>query len=437
MAVSGEGVAGREPPRRRALILAAEYPPVGGGGVIRIAKLVKYLPEFGWDLTVICSDEPSPPMTDPDLLADVEGKGTVVKVRGPLRAVGAAAGPVKRAAGQGGRGRAVVRLLKSAVNTLAFPDRWIGWAWKASRLAATDYGNPDVVIATGPPFSAWVAARWIAHRLGVPYVLDVRDDWAGNPRFSTRAPLRDRLVRRVERRLMAGAALVAVISEASKAAHLRRHPGFGPRLAIIPNGFDPEDFEGVPQGSLERDPDELDFLFAGSIHGFDARPALEAFGTWVRGVKSGPRPVLTILGEVLPDQAAAAEAAIPAANLRLESSVPHRAAIERMQQADVLVLLLREVEVPEMLTGKLFEYVAARRPILAISGPCAATELITRLGVGGAVDPKGNADDTLTRVVSLARDPAFRGAPEGEIALFDRRAQAALLSDRLEAMLSP
>ena len=68
-------------PSKRVLVVSYNFPPVGGAGVQRVTKFVKYLPEFGWDATVLTTENPSVPVYDESLLADIPPQTVVVKAR--------------------------------------------------------------------------------------------------------------------------------------------------------------------------------------------------------------------------------------------------------------------------------------------------------------------------------------------------------------------
>src|SRR4029079_7359776 len=83
-------------PSRRVLICAAEFPPLGGGGVLRVAKLAKYLPELGWSVTVACSDEPLAEAVDQSLVADMPESVRIIRIQPPLGRLAARATAVAK-----------------------------------------------------------------------------------------------------------------------------------------------------------------------------------------------------------------------------------------------------------------------------------------------------------------------------------------------------
>lgn len=417
-----------QPPARRLLLVAAEFPPRGGGGVIRVTKLVKYLTRLGWQITVVCSDEPIGATEDPTLLDEVPGSVRVIRLRGPLRSAGSVArGAVERAQTRRGGGR-LWDLARSASRAFAVPDRWIGWSLRVGRLTAAEIGEPDVIVSSGPPHSAHLAARTLARRFGVPFVVDLRDDWAGNPLFASRAPWRDPIDRRLERRTLRRTAGIVVVSGSARDMYARRYAQIARRIHVIPNGFDPED---MPPGIGEHAPpargEPVRFLHAGSLRyrQRDPGPFFEAFG---RVARTDPTLVLHLLGSVSPSNVDRARAAIPRQNLSIDGFVSHDEALRRMAEADVLVVISSLAEAGAgTMTGKIFECLALMRPILLISPPGPAADLLELAGNGIVADPGDERAlrEGIRAAADLARVRGWTGAPAEVLALYDRSAQAA------------
>jgi hypothetical protein len=109
-------------------------------------------------------------------------------------------------------------------------------------------------------------------------------------------------------------------------------------------------------------------------------------------------------------------------------TVPHREAVRAMRAADVLlVVTLSQVHdsAPNM-TGKIFECLAARRPILLIGPPSAARTLLESTQAGAWADPEvpGSVESGLNRALAMASDPSYRGVESVAIEPYDRRRQA-------------
>ena len=233
----------RYPTGRRALICAAEFPPLGGGGVLRVAKLARYLPTFGWQLTVVCSDEPLGEAVDATLLEDIPATVRIVRIRPPFGRIAA-----QVTAGTKTRLKRRSRLFGLLIATrsafraaVAIPDRWLPWAATLARRSADDLGRPDVIVTSGPPHSVHLAGAVLAGRLRVPLVMDLRDEWSLRPLMRSRLPWRRIIDQRAEQWCLHRAAQLVVVSDASARRYAARYSWLAGRISVIPNGFDPAD----------------------------------------------------------------------------------------------------------------------------------------------------------------------------------------------------
>jgi glycosyltransferase involved in cell wall biosynthesis len=328
---------------------------------------------------------------------------------------------------------------RSIARAFAVPDRWLGWSLKVGRMSAADIGQPQVILSSGPPHSAHLAALSQARRLRVPFVVDIRDDWAGNPLFATSAPWRDPIEHRLERRTLRRAGAVVLVSEASRSLYADRYPAIADRLHVIQNGFDPEDLPS-DQGARRQADEEGPVLFMhpGSLR-YERRRGDVLFDAF--GVVAGENPtfVLHLLGSVSPSNVARAQESIPAPNLSLDGFVPHEEALRRMAGADVLVVISSVSEAGAgSMTGKIFECLAVKRPILLVSPPGPAADLVKSSGAGVVADPRDPValQMAIREAARLARWPEFQGADPEVMARFDRRVHAERWSAILVALLN-
>jgi len=409
---------------RSLLFVAVSFPPWGGGGTLRATKLVKYLARLGWDLTVVCSDEAALDTVDTALLQDIPSSVRVLRVRGPFRA----AGRVGKSAADGASRRSWLRPLarfgKAAARSVLIPDRWLGWARRVGGLDLEALGRVEAVVSSGPPHSAHLAGDRLAARLGVPHVVDLRDDWADNPVNDNQAPWHRRVQALVERRIVSRAARIVVVSDAAREVFARRHPALAERVVVIPNGYDPEDLPEAPRRQRASG-SPIVFLHAGTLrHRRVSAPFFTAFGAVAR---RAPHLHLELLGQISADHEREARDLIQASNLSIRSFVPHAAALDAMAAADVLVVITSQAEAgPATYTGKIFEYLALGRPILLIAPEGPAASLVRESNAGLVADPTDvdGIEAAITEVATLAMDPSFRGAPQEILLRFDRSALA-------------
>jgi glycosyltransferase involved in cell wall biosynthesis len=325
--------------------------------------------------------------------------------------------------------RMVRRILRAARDVISVPDPFIWWALRAGGAGREFLGDPLTVIASGPPHSSLMAGALVARRTGRPLILDFRDEWSLNPYYRKRWPLRLLVERSMEAWCVHRAGALVFVSDVSARRYRKRYPEVANRVRVIPNGYDPADLSGLPVRRSRRPDDPVVICHAGSLHGRrDPEPFLEALRRVLARREAGlPRVELLLLGVIGDRQAAAARRAIPPTSLRIEAFVPHAEAISRAAASDVLLVITNSEEAgPAALTGKVFEYLALRRPILAITPAGPAAELIRAAAAGVSADPRDLAaiERSIEAALALAEEPEFKGAGADYLAQFDRRRQA-------------
>lgn len=428
---------------RNLLLIAYEFPPSAGGGVQRLTKFARYLPESGWLPTVLCAEPAWGRPTDPSLLSQVEG---IDVVRLPARNVSAniarVLAPIKRIRRGGSSTGAAPQVASAAlVNADATASRraplstrlmrryWIDPAepWSravpaaAARLHAEHHF--EAVLASGPPPSALMAAARCAEELGIPLLADFRDAWADNPNF--RRPERPAL----DRRLLAGEREVLRVASAAIAVSqpiAEEVVEYGAReVLVVPNGFDSSE---LPRHAPTDGP--LKIAFMGRFYGTtDPTAFLDGLAL---AVKEGPECV-DVRVDVVGPPSSAVEHAV--ADRGLQSHVafhgfrPHAEALAMVASADVGLVVLAEDEASAAIyTGKLFEYLGVGIPVLLV-GPSegVAARLIDESHGGRVVgsDPAAIAGALAELAARKVAGQPLARVDEAVLTRFERRSQAA------------
>jgi glycosyltransferase involved in cell wall biosynthesis len=423
----------------RVMVVTYYFPPVGGVGVQRTLKNVTYLPRWGWDPVVVAPRDPAYPLRDPSLLtaippgidvhrslslepSRVQLIGSRVLRRGRGKAVGAPGDGSASGAGAGiassSRAGFANRALRSGVSAwsrfwgaVLFPDEAIAWVPFGVRSGRRVHraAPVDVLFSSAPPFSIHIAAGRLKRATGLPWVADFRDPWVGNP-FA--APVSDRRANResaTERWIVERADRVVVASEEMRARFVERYPELAGRFVYIPNGYDRKDAAGIVP--IAGPADRFTILFAGSLY----RPGeLDAFlgGT---ELLLGRRPELrSRLRVQFVGRANAGNRAIAAAYsapdrigdvVSFEDFVPRPEALARIAGADALLQLMTAAPGTSMFVGgKLMEYLAFDRPILAVMPPGEGRSLVEAL-------PAGYASDVDPAAVAAALERLIEDSP--------------------------
>lgn len=422
--------------RPHVLLIAGEFPPVGGGGVIRVVKLVKYLAPLGWQVTVLCSEEPPGAHWDETLLEEVPAGVRVIRVAHPLgRLSYGLKSSAKARLHRRSRPFRILKAIKSAVQSpIAIPDGWAPWAVRVAIAPPRGLGHPDVILTSGPPHTVHILGRWMARRTHAPMVMDMRDEWTLRPSRRSGLPWRRWLEYRLEAGSISDAYRVVSVSSASAGRYAHRYPTQASKFIDIPNGFDPADLRALPStDGREHRGDELTIGYAGSFQiGIDVKPLFAALGAVVEESLAAGRPVrVALVGPILAEHLDVARASIPEHRLTIRPFVPHREALAAMQGWDILVIVANDGQAS--LAGKTYECLALRKPILLVAPEGPATELIRATDTGEIADPGDAAGirDATRRLIALADRRPFHGAPDAVLDRYDRSRQA----DRWSALL--
>jgi len=358
--------------------------------------LVKYLPSEGWQTTVLT---PGHPGRSHDIanIVETDDADMAVTIKRSLGLDSGAALKDLVAGGTTAPGsglRLKARLIDTFKGMVAFPDTNRGWISIATESARKTLAEQsfDLVLTTSPPPSAHVAGRRIKAAAGLPWVADLRDLWSDD-RFSTAPGWRRRIDRRHEQRTLGKADALVTVSE-PLAEELRiLHPDV-PTHTVL-NGFDPD-----LVNSGEPLPDVFTITHTGTYHQGRRDPALlfEAAGNLIRrGLLPRDRFRIRLFVKhepwllLMADRHGVAD---------IVEAVPwgfFEDAIRAQRRSHVLLLLHwggpREAGV---VTAKVFEYLAARRPILVLGGgPGALCDLLDDTGGGLQITSVDRLEDQL------------------------------------------
>ncbi len=381
---------------RRVLILSYYFAPTPSAGAVRMGGLVKYLPSEGWHTTVLTPGHPGRPPATPDIV-ETGDADMAVSIKSALGLDSGAAlkdlvGGGATAPGSGLRLKA--RVIDTLKGLVAFPDTnrgWISIATAAAREVIAEQAF-DLVLTTSPPPSAHVAGRRIKVAGGLPWIADLRDLWSDD-RYSTAPGWRRTIDRRLEQRTLGKADALVTVSEPLAEELRRLHPGVPTHTVLY--GFDPD---LVNPG--EPLPDVFTITHTGTYHQGRRDPSLlfEAAGNLIRqGRLPRGRFRIRLFVKHEPWLLAMAERYGVADLLDLVPWGSFEDAIRAQRRSHVLLLLHwggpREAGV---VTAKVFEYLAARRPILVLGGgPGALHDLLDDTGGGLQITSVDRLEDQL------------------------------------------
>lgn len=387
---------------KRVLIVSYFFPPSQAIGALRVSKFAKYLADYGWEARVLTAA--------PELLSFTQSlnveipEAQIVRVRywDPLTKMErqVVQERYQRSATAGATtapGRRKLLSLRSLIrplwrlfpiNQVRFPDRSMPWYLPALRSGreVLRAWQPDALFSSAGPPGSHIIASLLSRHSGLPWVADYRDLWSHNhsvvyPRWI------DSLERTIERKIVAPASALVTVSN-PLADYLR--DAHQKPVEVIMNGFDERDFEhAVPlttpftityTGSANPPVSDPSALFA-------ATAQLHHDNTICPGAF-----LIRFYGNISPKVQAIAEQHGISDYVRVNGAVPHQESVRHQMESSVLLLLTWSGEQRQggVLTGKVFEYLGAGRPILAVGAQDASVSALlnrTRAGLwSNAVD---------------------------------------------------
>jgi glycosyltransferase involved in cell wall biosynthesis len=410
----------------KVLLVTLYFPPAGGGGVQRPLKLATHLPAYGIETHVLAPDDSKWVHRDDELVAPTQAWVHRAHYLGPSG---------KRPADELHGTEGLERLATQARlfgRRLLVPDENVSWNLTAIP-AATRIVNEeeiDIVITTSPPNSIHLIGASVKRLTGARWVADLRDSIVAHPHRRTES-----LAVRVKESTSAGVARLvarsadAIVTAAEAIADEARSLEPRGTVTTIPNGCDFDDFAGLEY----RRGDRFTITHAGSFFGKRSpRPFLQALAD------SNLDVVARFVGDFRPADRDWAEGLGLGDRLELHPYTSHRRALELQRSSDALLLLIPDADGRGrgVLSGKVFEYLAAERPILAVVPPDgAAAGLIREVGNGVVAAPEDvpAIRDALRGLVERWQAGSLNGSPLAEDVRerFDRRSRVREYADLL------
>jgi glycosyltransferase involved in cell wall biosynthesis len=424
------------------LCIAYLFPPRAGVGVQRITKFVRYLPEFGWTPIVLTPKKPAGSFPiDEGYLKEIPDSVKVYTAPSiePYHIYRALGGTKRqdsadfRGVLEGGKKLGTMGKAYTAFQAACLiPDPKIGWFGPAVRKARKIVRENEIaaIFSTSPEATDHVIARAVARETGKPWVMDFRDPWTTSLYAIKRPPRARKMEDTLELSCLREASAVTVVQERYRDEYLEKYPVLKPesgKFRVLANGFDPRDFEGIKP----RPFDQWCVVYTGSIsYPRDPEPFFKAWKI-ARDKSEEFRygAGCLFMGEFDSRFHALAPSYIMN-GLGVESFRPREEVYSAQIGAGALLLISEGY-----VTGKVYEYLASRRPILALTDGADLKELVGKSGAGLCVSP-GDIDEIARTLLDLFQSRSRPFTPDTSyIARFDRKHITGELADLLNDLI--
>ena len=378
---------------KKVLIITYYFPPSGGPGVQRVLKFVKYLPEFGWEPVVLTVQDGDYPARDESLLREIPPslkvfRTPILEPYGLYRSITGkkpgTAVDVNNIPKKGERKTFAEGIAEFIRATFFIPDARIGWLFTAVKEAKRiiEAEHVDTIYSSSPPYTCAVIARNVHRATGIPWVAGFRDPWTGFLSTPNRWFLPKMLDAYLERSCFEEATRVEVAWRGILLDLHKKYPNVPlDKVVLLPNGFDSADF---PTTAFHRN-DKFTVTYTGSMYGVrNPRTFLQAVSNLIAVGKIDSKKIrLNFIGRFGGEILDMFHEPSVAECIELFPYLPHSESIAHLMTSDALLLIVDEYAGgEEIVPGKVFEYIGARRPIIGIAHEGAIAELLRSTGTG-------------------------------------------------------
>jgi glycosyltransferase involved in cell wall biosynthesis len=398
---------------RTVLLITYHFPPSAASGAFRMLGLARHLPRFGWRSVVVAP--PRLPLEPVDLkLAEQLPEDTVVcSVPYP----------------EGRLARLQRRFAAQAI--------WLPPALKACTRAVERY-RPEAVLTSGPPHWAHLLGWALKRRHGLPWLADFRDPWITNNESLAGRPLRHRWQAFWERRVFRRADTIIANAPRAGEALQSAFPEYARKIHIVTNGFDADSF---PQNSAPPSSTPVRIVHAGELYlGRDPRPLLDALAKldWSPGAAGWCLCFLGRRDDGGYDLVSEIRKRALEGHVELSGQVSYEQSLRDMAHASILLLL----DTPGRRNGvpaKLYEYLGAGRPILALAESDSDTAWVLReSGMPHRIAPPGDRAKIAEALVGLIQGIRGQNSPGPDherLAQFTREHMAERFAELLNEVI--
>ena len=356
---------------KKVLVVAYTLPPIGGAGVQRPTKFIKYLRRHGWEPVGLTVKNPSVPVYDDSLVNEIPEDVIIYKAKTfePSYA--------SKVTGSGDSSKGgFMAKVKSAIKSMAYlvliPDAQVLW-WPGLIFSMTKIilkERPSCVFVTAPPFSSLVIVTFMSKLLSVPVVVDFRDEWGflrANLENSKKTTLLKKIDLYLERYVVTRSAAFVGVTRRYVESILERHSMVDSEKGrVINNGFDEEDFNINVE---KRESSKISIVYTGTV--WKATSLENTIGALKILFNKSPQLrdhiCVKIIGRIVDSEKDYFSDDDVKDNIEILGYKSHDDVIKEIKCADVLLLTLSRLSASDRIVpGKLYEYMATGNHILAL-----------------------------------------------------------------------
>jgi glycosyltransferase involved in cell wall biosynthesis len=437
----------------KVLFISYYFPPAGGGSIVRSYSFVKYLPAMGISPYVLTVDEKYYPSFNKDetLLPALDSASVKIFRIASFGPKGTVFDSFQaRVYGVDDSSRHFQKYWKPVLRGLyrffMIPDEQILWMPHAIHIGRQliKHHHIDAIFATTPPHSAGIIAAALSRLTHVPFILDVRDDWIGNPLFDNGLWHKRFLSRFLEKWVVKTAAQVITVTDESSALFQQKYAGQpAEKFQVIPNGFDAQDYLEMSASHPNPRKNKLCIIYTG---GLPVKRSPKALFQALQELSAEPPHAdlfeVNFYGNTYQEFIDMARQMGLGNLVKFHNFVSRKESLQQLALSDSSLMIIPEEEGSQTaIPGKIYEYLGARKFVLALCPPQSApARLVQDLNLG-IVAPPGDVSaikSALREMVSrFTNDSLVIDLPSNTIQKFERFSQTQRLAEILNQVSTP
>ena len=353
---------------KKVLFISFYWPPSGKASMHWPLKMIKYLPEYGWQPSVLVSHEDSFTAKDESLLSEISSEVKVIKTNfwDPFILYKKFLGKDKNESliaseAMSKENKSITHRFALWVRlNLFIPDARVGWYLPAVKEAGKylEQNKVDAIVSNGPPHIAHLIGKKLSKKFNIPLVSVFIDPWVDISYYTgqKRNKLTFAIDSKLEKSVMKHSTQVVVVTNTLKDYFVKKYPFIKNKTNVLHWGYNEDDFSKI----IKTNSEEKIILHAGNI--FDFQNVPEFWKTIKRQIKNGNNLKLKFVGTVGPAIKRAIDKAGLAEYTEYKGFLKYEEVLKDICNANYLLVCATE---PRHFPGKLFEYMRAGKPIIA------------------------------------------------------------------------
>jgi glycosyltransferase involved in cell wall biosynthesis len=396
---------------KKVLFITYYWPPSGKASLHWPLKIIKHLPSFGWQPSVLTVNEDKFSHKDDTFTNEISLQTKIVKAKSiePFSIYKKLIGKSKQ--DQLIASETISKKKQSFSHRLSIwirmnlfiPDARVGWYFPAVKAGKYFLENEkvDAVVSIGPPHTAHLVGKKLSSGFNIPFIPVFIDPWVDISyyRYFKRSKLTRDLDDRLEKSVMKHASSIVFVTNTMKNDYESKYPFVTEKSQVLYWGYSEEDFS-LPPAPLPKEGGEEVILHAGNI--FDYQNPRLFWQTIKKEIEKGRKLKLVFIGTVAPEITQSISAAGIDSYTEYKGFLPYKEMLGEMKKANYLLVCATE---PRHVPGKLFEYLRAGKPIIAFGdGNEEVKKILTEANAGMMFSYKESGEEFFRNFSSFRTD---------------------------------